>query len=176
MKDPSQLAESKLIIMYMLNKINLPMSLSYIQEFALTYEYMDYFSLSTYLSELTDSEYIAKNVEYNKTTYTITKKGYKTLSLFENLIPIDIKEKINEYVAINKNQIKKELDIVANFIENKNEYIVKCAVYEDNKPLLDISLKVTSKKYAKTICENWKKNPSKYYLSCIKTLLNEGDK
>ena len=46
MKNSSQLAESKLIILYMLNKISLPMSLSYIQEFALASEYMDYFSLS----------------------------------------------------------------------------------------------------------------------------------
>ncbi|WP_250277757.1 DUF4364 family protein [[Clostridium] colinum] len=173
MKNSSQLAESKLIIMYMLHKINLPMSLSYIQEFALTYEYMDYFSLSNYLSELAESEYIIKNVEHNKTTYTISKKGYKTLNLFENLIPNYIKEKINEYVALNKNQIKKELDIVANFTENNNEYTVKCAVYENKMPLMEISLKVASKKYANTICDNWKKDASKYYLSFMKTLLND---
>ncbi len=173
MKDSSQLAESKLIILYMLNKINLPMSLSYIQEFALTYEYMDYFSLSSYLSELTESEYIIKNVEHNKTTYTISKKGYKTLSLFENLIPSYIKEKIEEYIALNKNQIKKELDILANFTENNNEYNVRCAVYENKAPLMEVNLKVASKKYAKTICDNWKKDASKYYLNFIKTLLND---
>ncbi|WP_317367032.1 DUF4364 family protein [uncultured Tyzzerella sp.] len=176
MKNSSQLAESKLIIMYMLHKINLPMSLSYIQEFALASEYMDYFSLSKYLSELTESEYIIKNIEHNKTTYTISKKGYKTLNLFENLIPNSIKQKINEYVAINKNQIKKDLDIVANFTENNNEYTVKCAVYEDKKPLIELSLKVASKRYANTICDNWKKDASKYYLSFMKTLLNSDEK
>ncbi len=176
MKNSSKLAESKLIIMYMLHKINLPMSLSYIQEFALASEYMDYFSLSNYLSELTESEYIIKNVEHNKTTYTISKKGYKTLSLFENLIPIATKEKINEYVAVNKNQIKKDLDIVANFTEKDNEYIVKCAVYENKSTLMELNLKVASKKYANTICDNWKKDASKYYLSFIKNLLNNDEK
>ena len=176
MKNSSQLAESKLIIMYMLYKVNLPMSLSYIQEFALASEYMDYFSLSNYLSELTESEYIIKNIEHNKTTYTISKKGYKTLHLFENLIPSTTKEKINKYVAINKNQIKKDLDIVANFTENNNEYTVKCAVYENKTPLMELSLKVASKKYANTICDNWKKDASKYYLSFIKSLLTNEEK
>ena len=172
MKNSSQLAESKLIILYMLNKISLPMSLSYIQEFALASEYMDYFSLSNYLSELTESEYIVKNIEHNKTTYTISKKGYKTLALFENLIPKSIKEKINEYVALNKNQIKKDLEIIATFKENNNEYSVKCAVYENKVPLIELNLKVASKKYANTICDNWKKDASKYYLSFMKSLLN----
>lgn len=176
MKNSSQLAESKLIIMYMLHKVNLPMSLSYIQEFALASEYMDYFSLSNYLSELAESEYIIKNIEHNKTTYTISKKGYKTLHLFENLIPATTKEKINKYVAINKNQIKKDLDIVANFTENNNEYTVKCAVYENKTPLMELSLKVASKKYANTICDNWKKDASKYYLSFIKSLLTNEEK
>lgn len=173
MKNSSQLAESKLIIMYMLNKVNLPTSLSYIQEFALTYEYMDYFSLSNYLVELTESEYIVKNVDHNKTTYTISQKGYKTLSLFENLIPSYIKENIDEYVNLNKNQIKKELDIVANFTEKDNEYNVKCSVYENNAPLMEINLKVGSKRYANTICDNWKKNASKHYLNFMKNLLND---
>lgn len=176
MKNSSQLAESKLIIMYMLNKINIPMSLSYIQEFALASEYMDYFSLSNYLSELTQSGYIIKNLEHNKTTYTISKNGYKTLTLFENLIPNSIKEKINEYVALNKNQIKKDLDIIAGFTEHNNEYTVKCAVYENKVPLIELNLKVASKKYANTICDNWKKDASKYYLSFMKTLLNSDDK
>lgn len=175
MKNSLQLAESKLIILYMLYKMDLPVSLSYIQEFALASEYMDYFSLSNYLSQLTESEYITKTVEYNKTAYSISKKGYKTLNLFENLIPADIKEKINKYVELNKNQVKKDLEILANFKEENNEYTVKCAVYENKTPLIELSLKVNSKRYANTICDNWKKDASKYYLSFMKTLLSDDE-
>lgn len=172
MENSSQLAESKLIIMYMLNKIKLPVSLSYIQDFALDSEYMDYFSLSNYLVELTESEYICKSIKHNKTTYFISKNGYKTLNLFENLIPNYIKEKINEYVKVHKNEIKKELDIVATFTENNtNEFSVKCGAYENNISIIEFNLKVGTKKYAKTICNNWKKDASKYYISFMKSLL-----
>ena len=37
---------------------------------------------------------------------------------------------------------------------------------------MEMNLKVASKKYANTICDNWKKDASKYYLSFMKSLLN----
>ena len=41
---------------------------------------------------------------------------------------------------------------------------------------MELSLKVASKKYANTICDNWKKDASKYYLSFIKSLLTNEEK
>ncbi len=175
MKNSSQLAESKLIILYMLYKMDLPVSLSYIQEFTLAYEYMDYFSLSTYLSQLTESQYLEKTLEHNKTKYNISKKGLKTLALFENLIPKHIKEEIDNYVKENRSQVRKDLEVLANFIEKDKEYVVKCAVYENKIPIIELNLKVNSKRYANTICDNWKKDASKYYLSFMRTLLSNDD-
>lgn len=179
MKDFSELAESKLVIIYLLHKMSLPISLSYVQEFALDSEYMDYFSLSNYLMELSDSGYIRKNIENNKTTYSISEKGYKVLTLFDNLIPNYIKEKIDEYVRLNKIQVKKDLEIISSYEQiGENEFTVKCCAYENNSQIIEINLKVASKKYARTICENWKKDASKYYISFVKSLLekNEEDK
>lgn len=172
MKAPSQLAESKLIILYMLYKMNLPVSLSYIQEFALQAEYMDYFSLTAYLAELTQNEYILKNIENNKTTYIISDKGCKILSFFENLIPSYIKTQINEYVDLRKKNVKKDLQIISNFSKNDaSEYIVKCGVYENKSLVMELSLNVASKEYAKIICDNWQENVNDYYPFFLKTLL-----
>lgn len=172
MKYSSELAESKLVIIYLLHKMNLPVSVSYIQEFALDSESMDYFALSSYLADLSENGYISKTIENNKTNYTIAEKGYKILDLFENLIPSNIKEKIDNYVKNNKSQLKKELDIVATYEKlYGEEYNIKCGVYENGVSVMEINFKVISKKYARAICDNWKKNAPSYYMEFIKSLL-----
>ncbi len=172
MKYSSELAESKLVIIYLLHKMNLPVSVSYIQEFALDSESMDYFALSSYLADLAENEYISKNVENNKTTYSIEEKGYKILDLFENLIPLNIKEKIDNYVKNNKSQLKKELDIIATYEKlYGEEYNIKCGAYENGVSVMELNFKVISKKYARAICDNWKKDAPAYYMEFIKSLL-----
>ena len=54
----SQLAENKLILLYLINKMSMPLSNSEICLFALEKDYMDYFSLQQYLGELVDSEFL----------------------------------------------------------------------------------------------------------------------
>lgn len=171
----SKLAESKLILMYLINKMNLPTSLSYVQEFTLSEEYMDYFTLSSYLVELEENGYINKTTENNKTNYTLSKKGYKTLELFDNLIDNSVKQNVDKYVDINKAQLRMELEVIANYTKYFDEYIVKCGAYEEKIPVVEINLRVSSKEYAKKICNNWRKNPSKHYLSFVKSLLTDQD-
>lgn len=176
MKDSSELAESKLIILYMINKMNLPVFLSYVQQFALESEYMDYFSLSTYLAELSNGEYLLKNIENNKTSYTISEKGLNILQYFSNRIPAHIKQKIDDYVFANKKKVKRELEVTSIYYENdSNDYIVKCGVYDNSALLMEINLNVVSKEYAKQICQNWKDNVDNYYLSFLKSLLNPSE-
>lgn len=173
MKNSADLAKGKLILMYMLNKMNIPVSLFFIQEFVLDSEYMDYFTLSEYLGHLSNNEYVLKSEALGKTTYAITPSGCSTLSLFDNLIDNDTKNDINEYVNINRSDVKKELEIMADFeIVKDGQFLVKCGAYENEIPLLEFNLAVSSRKYANTICDNWKKNTSKYYISFMKSLLN----
>lgn len=177
MKDISELAESKLILLYMIHKMNLPVFLSYVQQFALEAEYMDYFSLSTYLAELSKNEYLLKNIENNKTSYTISEKGVNVLNYFSNRIPSYIKEKIDNYVLANRKKVRRELEVTAVYYENEsNNYIVKCGAYEDSVLLMEVNLNVVSKESAERICKNWKDNVNTYYLSFLKSLLNDENK
>lgn len=176
MNNYSKLAEGKLIIIYLLYKMNLPVSISYIQEFALDSECMDYFSLASHLADLSENKYIVKNIENNKTTYTIAEKGYKVLDLFENLVPPYIKQSIDDYVQNNKLQLKKELDIIATYEQiYDNEFEVRCSAHENGLSIMQLNFKVANKKYAKIMCDNWKKNAPHYYISFIRALL-EGKK
>ena len=74
----------KLIILYMLQNVNFPLSNTQISDFILEKEYTNYFHLQEALSELQDTKLIEIEKVRNTSYYHMTEEGSKTLSFFEN--------------------------------------------------------------------------------------------
>lgn len=169
-----ELAIHKLLLLYLLQQLNLPISNTKLTELVLENNYMDYFLLQQYISDLLQTELISLNKEKNKSSYIITTKGKKILEYFSNRIPEDLRSSIEEYVSKNKSIIKHAMDITAEYIaEKENEYIVHCKVKENNAVLIDLRVTVGSKEQAKIISTNFKKNAQKIYPTILNSLLNE---
>ena len=62
----------KLIILYMLDKVDFPLTNSQISEFVLDKGYTDYFKLQQALSELADGGLILKESTHNRTLFHLT--------------------------------------------------------------------------------------------------------
>lgn len=168
------LAQNKLIILYLLKKMNMPVSLAHIQSFTLSTDCMDYFSLSSYLAELKAGKQVNQTKENNQTCYEITQTGMQTLSYFENLLSENLKQSIQTYVKANKPRLKDALDISAVFSEtDKDNYSVNLSLAENSEEIISVSLSSLSKAQAKKICANWKNNTSDLYLSTLKKLLGD---
>lgn len=174
MSSTSKLAENKLILLYLIEKIVIPLSNSEICQFALEKNLMDYFSAQQYLSELVESGLLDKNKDNNNTRYTVTSQGSKMLSFFSKHIPDFAKNEIVDYIHENGKRIKAEYEVTANyFLELNDEYLVKCGVYgSDGSNLMEVSVVVASKDQARAVCSNWKKNVNKLYGSILASLLN----
>lgn len=169
-----ELAQNKLMILYLLKKMNMPVSLAHIQNFALSAEYMDFFSLTGYLADMTAKKQITKTKENNQTCYSITITGLEALSFFENMIAQDIKEHINNYVNANKPHLKDDLYVGGEYEQiSEDNYKVDLSFKENSETLININLSSLSKEQAKKICGNWKKNTSDLYLAILKGLLEE---
>lgn len=167
----SELATNKLILLYLLYKIRIPLSHAQITHFIMEKAYTDYFSLQQYLTELSDSELIIKQHDNHTTRYSIANKGIDTLKYFINRIPESIRFEIDNYIQKNRQQLKNELEITAEFIPKKhNEYIVHCKIKENDTTLIDIDINTASKEQAKNICSNWKNNAQDLYRSILSYL------
>ena len=81
-----QLAEHKLIILHLLQKMGIALSNSEICQFLLEKNYMDYFSIQQYLTELVDAGWLEKSWEQNNTRYTLTDEGDEIVNYFLNHI------------------------------------------------------------------------------------------
>ncbi len=171
----NELAESKLIILFLLYQMDMSLSTAQLVDFAVQGEYMDYFSFQQYIAQLLESGMIDSTVtESNTTMYSITGEGEDVLRLFSKQIPYSKRTAICDYVSENKKRIKREFEVVANYFYNaENDYMVKCGVYEDDTALMEINLSVVSKEQAKLIKRNWKENVTELYGKILSVMIDE---
>ena len=162
----------KLIILYMLNKINFPMSNTQISEFILGKEYTNYFNLQQIISELIESEFLKITENTQKATiYEITPQGKETLNYFSGKLSNSIKEDINAYLAENKYDIKKESSISADYYKSTSgDYEAHLVAKERNNNMIELTLSVPTKEVASAICDNWQKKSQEIYQYLVNQL------
>lgn len=173
-KNLLELAENKLILLYIIDKIKLPISNIQITEIVLENNLINYFTLQQYILELLSSNFI-KSIEKNgKSRLIISNKGTKVLSLFFNRISQKKIELIDKYLEKHIDNIKQEITVTADYtIENKNNFIVNLAAIEGDTILIDIKLNVGSNKQARDLCAKWKENSSELYNKLIHLLIDD---
>jgi ABC-type long-subunit fatty acid transport system fused permease/ATPase subunit len=166
--------ENKLILLYLIDKMDLPLSRSQITDFVREGEYMDYYTLQQTLADMVEGNYLDKAQDNNNTRYSITDEGITTLEYFESHIPVGIRAKINKYVKAHFDSVKRDYEVTSNYFVNSEtgEFIVKCGVYEDKCALMEISVSVVSREQAKLIQANWKAHVSDLYMSILTELVS----
>ena len=76
----------KLIILYMLEKVDFPLTNSQISEFILDKGYTTYFKLQRAIAELNESGFIREESTHSRTFYHLTEEGAETIQYFRNKI------------------------------------------------------------------------------------------
>lgn len=161
----------KLIILYMLDKVDFPLTNSQLSEFILDKGYTDYFKLQQAISELQDAEFISVKIIRNSSHYMITDAGRDTLTYFGKNISEAIRSEIDSFLADHKYKLRSENETLADYWkEHADLYIARCMIKEKGQPILDIQLAVPDKDQAVIICDNWRKKNSDIYDYLVKTL------
>ncbi len=167
-----ELAENKLILLYIIDSIRIPISNLQITRIILENKFMNYFLLQQFLNELCESNLLSSSIIENKTSYTITQNGKQTLDFFIKLIPVGVKSRIDSTISTIRKNIKNETLLTADFTpKSENEFLVNCKVHEDNFPLIELQITVGTKGDARTICENWEKHSQSIYPEIINSLI-----
>ena len=73
----------KLIILYMLNRVDFPLSVSQISQFILELNSNAFFDLQIALNEMVENDYIKPHTKRNHTIYEITEQGMETIKLLD---------------------------------------------------------------------------------------------
>ncbi len=146
----------KLIVLYMLDKVDFPLTNTQISNFMLNKDYTTYFTIQQAISELIDAELIRTESTYNNTHYYITPAGRETLSYFPDKISDAIKADVIDYFQENQMKLKQEISMIADYYKTTaQEFAVRCQIKEKNRSLIDLTITVKSKTEAQAICSNW---------------------
>ncbi len=162
----------KLIVLYMMKKVDFPLTNSQISEFILDKGYTTYFKLQQAISELIESSFIEEETIQHRTFYHITDDGAETIQFFKNNISTAIQQDIDDFLKEKKYELKNETSIKADYYRNTNmEYSVRCQVVENQLPLIDLTVTVPTEAEAENVINNWKKKNQEIYAFVMGKLL-----
>lgn len=173
-EDTLELAENKLLLLYIFSKIKFPISNNQITQIILENNFINYFTLQQYIAELLSSNFLMYTETENKSRLAITEKGHRVLALFQNRLSQSKLQAIDNYLSNQIENIKKEVTVSADYtIESKDNFIVNLKAYENDSILIDIKINVVSNKQARDLCTKWKNSSSELYSNIINMLIKD---
>ena len=166
----------KLIVLYMLDKVNFPMTNSQLSDFILTQGYTDYFKFQKTMAELLESGLIRAETIRNNTYYTIEQQGRDTCHYFQEKISAAIREDIHKFLRENEYELREEVSVLADYDRSGREYEVQLRIREQGNDLMRLSLRVPAKEQAEEMCRRFDEKNQSIYAYLMKQLLTDDEK
>lgn len=172
----NQFNEDKVIILYIIDILNIPVSNLHLIDIILGNRFMNYFSLQTALDELLETGMLLETKEDGKIHYTISHDGKETVNLLIDIIPNGIRKRIDAQQKSIRSTIKRDLEVNAEYtIDDDNNHFARCFVRDGNVHLIDFNILAGNKKLASEICDNWKNHTQEIYSEIIELVLKNRD-
>jgi len=164
----------KLIILFLLDKVDFPLTNAQISDFILEKDYTNYFNIQQSMSELIEAEFMTIENIGHSSHYQITPSGRETLSFFDNMISPAIQDDILVYLKKHQYSLRDEGSTLSEYFEaKKGEYMVRLRVLEKNESIIDLSIAVPTEEDAAKMCNNWRAQSQTIYAYVLSNLLKE---
>lgn len=163
----------KLSILYILYKVDYPISNSQISNYMLENDYTDFFSIQALMGELIDDEFVSFETVRNRTFYKLTPLGRDSLLALMQELSIKIREDIDAYIKANRMKMREEVDVRGNYVASSlGTYNVNLYIDEAGERIFEINLVVPDEEKANKMCATWQKKSADLYPIIIDTLLS----
>lgn len=169
-----ELAQNKLLLLYIIKFSNRSFTNNELTEFVLERNYMNYFFIQQYLSELVVSNFIEKVNIDSREIYKLLEKGEMALSYFEDRIPNSIKEELDREFNRLRDENKKETQVVSDYYQKENnQFVVNLKLVENEEILFSLYIDVATEEQAELVCEKWSNNTEHIYKNIIDLLTED---
>ena len=162
----------KLMILYMLKKVNFPMTNPQLWTFFEEKGYTNYFTFQDTISELLEANLVSQDTVRNQVRYELTREGEDALHYFQDSITSGVKDDMDAFLKKNRYQLRNETGIVSDYYKTPNfDYTVHMEVREGKNVLFEINLSVPTEDQARILSEHWEENAQQIYAYVIKNLM-----
>ena len=171
--DEHSLAESKILLLYILSKINKPISHNELLELVTSIVDMNYFYFEQFLLDLLEDSYIFTYKKETAEIYEITEEGKNAIDLTIDIIPGILKLQVDSKFKENLDSVKDKFSISAEYTPiSEKEFTVRCKIIENNISIFDLQAHAGSREQAKKIVENWNTNSTEIYPKLLEILID----
>lgn len=169
------LAENKVLILYILNKLNFGIVEDGLYKIIASINDVNYFYFKEILTDLIDSKLVGIfTKDEAESVLKITTEGKNALILTQDVLPGLLKLKADNVFKEQFSSIADATSITAEFIpRSENDYTIKCRIIEKNETIFEVRTFAGSRERAKKIVDNWNKNASKIYPKMLDILLED---
>ena len=152
--DDNVLAENKVLILYLLNKLDKRMTNDTLYRVVLSVEEMNYFYFQQFLLDLIENKYIVCHED--DSTYEMTDIGKKTLELVDDILPGIKKLKIDTALEGKIDDPQNKQAIISEFVSTSEAgFLVKCKIIENNQKIFEVQIQAPTVDEAKKISDKW---------------------
>lgn len=170
-EDSSSLAEHKLLVLYILNKIGKPINQKALLELITSITELNYFYFQQFLLDLIENNYVISYEKDEEQLYDITPEGKRAIELTADMIPGILKLQVDNNLKENLDNIEDKYSISSDFTPiDENHFTVKCKIVENNNIMFELQTFAGSKEQAKSIVDNWNNKAEKIYPQILKIL------
>lgn len=174
--DNETLAESKVLILYILDQVNKPITNDNLYKLVLTAVEMNYFYYQQFLLDLISTKFVISYKKETQIIYELTELGKSTLDLTLDILPGITKLKVDTNLKYTLESVEEEHSVVAEYTpKSENNYIINCKIIENNETIFEVRTYAYSREQAKEIVDNWKQNAEKVYPQILQLLNNHKD-
>ncbi len=152
---------NKLILLYVLDKMEIPLTENSILEICSSQnDWINWMDCKDLLSQLLTSKLVYKpNNDNDETRYNITVAGRGCISDFYTRIPKSLRDKIDSFASTNRLQFKRNQEYVSKNYKNEDgSYTVELKILEPAtaSTIFSVTIKADTRNSAMHACTRWR--------------------
>ena len=173
---------SKLVLLYVLDNMEMPLTDETITEICCTKiedktnpkpQWISYLTCKSIMTDLLETGFIIESGHDKEKYYSITADGRSCLSYFFTKIPSSLREEILAYIKKNRLHFRRRQEYFNTFNRNADgTYTVIVKIVEPLGTKLELKLNADNRGVAKQICKRWEEKASEVYASLYNILID----
>ena len=162
----------KLMVLYLLKRVNFPMSTAQLWQYFRGKDYMTEDEFGTLMKGLRDANLIRSEELNGVLRHELTKEGDEALFYFTSDISESLRKDMEDYIVLNKMQARSETGIATGYeASGDGGYYVHLKIREEKTVLFEMRLSVPDKEQAETLSAHLQDNAQAIYAFVMKKLV-----
>ena len=174
MQIQGEMSVNKLIVLYVFDKMESPLSERTIVEMCTAgNNWLNYMDCMELLPKLLDDGFLCRVPSAEEDLDTITCDGRERLKSFYITIPKSVRDEISAFVKNNSGALRNRQECRSDYYQNVDgTYTVLLKILAPVQPMLELKFVVPDRKTASHIYKNWESKASELYSAIYETLVD----